>query len=84
MAEPEAIYNPQARKKSVNLSINSDLVEKARALNINLSQTLENSLLELLRQKEREQWVKENEEAIAEYNKRVEKEGVFSDGLRKF
>ena len=84
MAEPEALYNPQARKKSVNLSINSDLVEKARALNINLSQTLENSLLEVLRQKEREHWVKENEEAIAQYNKRVEKEGVFSDGLRKF
>ncbi|WP_455366157.1 type II toxin-antitoxin system CcdA family antitoxin, partial [Kaarinaea lacus] len=44
MSEPEAIYNPQAKKKSVNLSINSDLVEKARAQNINLSQTLENSL----------------------------------------
>lgn len=84
MTEPKAVYNPQAKKKSVNLSINSDLVEKARELNINLSQTLENSLLELLRQKEREHWIKENETAIAEYNKRVEKDGVFSDGLRKF
>jgi antitoxin CcdA len=83
MAEPEAAYNPQARKKSVKLSINCDLVEKARALHINLSQTLEISLLKLLQQKEREHWVKENEEAIAEYNQRVEKEGVFSDGLRK-
>lgn len=84
MAEPKPVYNPQAKKKSVNLSINSDLVEKARALNINLSQTLESSLRELLRQKEREHWVKENEKAIAEYNKRVEKDGVFSDGVRKF
>lgn len=84
MSEPEAIYNPQAKKKSVNLSINSDLVEKARAQNINLSQTLENTLLELIRQKEREHWVKENQDGIEEYNKRVEKQGVFSDGLRKF
>ncbi|WP_455219640.1 type II toxin-antitoxin system CcdA family antitoxin [Kaarinaea lacus] len=84
MREPEALYNSEAKKKSVNLSINSDLVEKARALNINLSQTLENSLHELLRQKEREHWVLENEEAIAEYNKRVEKQGVLSDGLRIF
>jgi antitoxin CcdA len=78
------MVDPKANKKSVNLSINSDLVEKARALNINLSQTLENSLLELLRQKEREHWVKENQAAIAEYNKRVEKQGVFSGGLRFF
>ena len=84
MVKPEAIYNPRAKKESVNLSINSDLVEKARGLNINLSQTLERSLLELLRQKEREHWIRENEDAIAEYNQRVEKEGVFSDGLRKF
>ena len=84
MAEPEATHNPQAKKKSVNLSINSDLIERARALNINLSQTLEESLLQLLRQKECELWVKENEDAIAEYNKRVEKQGTFSDGLRKF
>jgi antitoxin CcdA len=45
MAEPEAIYNPKAKKKSVYLSINSDLIEKARALNINLSQTLESNLI---------------------------------------
>lgn len=84
MAEPEATYNQKAKKKSVNLSINSDLVERARAMNINLSQTLEERLLELLRQKERELWIRENEDAITEYNKRVEKQGVFSDGLRKF
>jgi len=84
MTKPEATYNTQAKKKAVNVSINSDLVERARALNINLSQTLEERLLELLRQKERELWVKENKDAIAEYNQRVEKQGVFSDGLRKF
>ena len=84
MSETKAIYNSQAKKKPVNLSINSDLLEKVRALNINLSQTLESSLLELLRQKEREHWVKENEGAIIEYNKRVERQGVFSDGLKKF
>jgi len=84
MSESETSYNSESRKKSVNLSINSDLLEKARAQNINLSQTLESSLRELLRQKERERWIKENDSAIREYNSRVENEGVFSDGLRKF
>jgi len=84
MSEKAPIYNVQAAKKPVNVTINSDLIRKARELKINLSQTLESSLVELVRQKEREQWVKENEDAIAEYNKRVEKEGTFSDGIRKF
>ena len=29
-------------------------------------------------------WKEENRSAIAEYNERVEAEGVFSDGLRSF
>ena len=84
MSDSAATYNSQAKKKSVNLSINSDLLEQAKEQKINLSQTLENSLLELLKQKQREHWVRENESAIQEYNQRVEKEGVFSDGLRTF
>ena len=34
-------YNTQAPQKPTNVSINSDLLEKARCLNINLSATLE-------------------------------------------
>ncbi|MCI0506405.1 MAG: type II toxin-antitoxin system CcdA family antitoxin [Gammaproteobacteria bacterium] len=49
MADPESIYNPQVKKKSVNLSINNDLIEKARALKINLSQTLESAFSDGLR-----------------------------------
>lgn len=35
------LYNAAAPKKAANLSINSDLLQKARALNFNLSATLE-------------------------------------------
>ena len=37
-------YDPAAPKRAANLSINSDLLAKARALDINLSQTLEREL----------------------------------------
>lgn len=84
MTDSAAKYNSQAKKQSVNLSINSDLLEQAREKKINLSQTLENALISLIKQKQREQWVKENDSAIKEYNERIEKHGVFSDGLRKF
>ena len=78
------IYNVKAAKKPVTVTINGDLIRKARSLHIYVSQTLESSLIELVRQKKCEQWVKENKDANAEYNKGVEKEGTLNDGIRKF
>jgi antitoxin CcdA len=60
------------------------LLRRARALNINLSATLERALVEELRKQQRECWLEENREAIAAYNADVEKHGVFSDGVRAF
>ncbi|MDO8272811.1 MAG: type II toxin-antitoxin system CcdA family antitoxin [Gammaproteobacteria bacterium] len=77
-------YNIQAPKKPTNVSINSDLLEKARTLGINLSATLEQALAEQLRVEQRAQWLKENADAIKAYNKFVESNGTFSDSVRKF
>ncbi|HHI94112.1 MAG TPA: acetoacetyl-CoA synthase [Gammaproteobacteria bacterium] len=77
-------FDTQAPKKPTNLSINSDLLSKAREMNINLSATLENELAKQLKIKQKEQWLQENTEAIQAYNDFVENEGVFSDGIRRF
>ena len=77
-------HNIHAQKKATNLSINGNLLARARELNINLSATLEQALGEVLRQRQREQWLAENREAMEAYNAHVEKHGVFSDGLRSF
>ena len=77
-------FNPVGPKKSVNLSINADLLLQAKQLNINLSQTLEQHLAEIVRQAQRDQWLAENKDALAEYNRRIESRGAFSDGLRRF
>ncbi len=81
---PLAALQTTPQKKSTNLSINSDLLRRARAHKINLSRTLEERLKEILREQEREAWRLENAEAINDYNARIEKNGVFSDGLRSF
>ena len=78
------IFDAQAPKKPTNVSINSDLLEKARGLNINLSATLEAALAEQVRAEEQNQWKKDNAKAIQAYNSFIDKHGVFSDGLRKF
>lgn len=77
-------YHPQAPKKATNLSINADLLSKAREMHINLSATLEQALLKILKKHQRDQWLAENRAAIEAYNDHVEKHGVFSDGLRTF
>lgn len=77
-------YNPDAPKKPANLSINSDLLRQAKSYNINLSQTLEQRLVELVRESRRQEWLQENQSALAEYNSKIEARGVFSDSLRQF
>lgn len=80
--EPD--YNPSAPRKAANLSVNADLLRKAKTMNINLSSTLEQALADRLKEKRREQWLADNRAAIEAYNKRLEKDGVFSNGLRTF
>jgi len=71
-------------KRPANVSIRADLLERARRHDINLSRALEHRLVELLREKERAAWLARNRAAIEAYNSRVERDGVFSDGLRSF
>lgn len=77
-------YNLHAPKRAANLSVNGDLLNKAKELDINLSATLEQALAEALKKKQREQWLAENRKAINAYNEHVEARGVFSDDLRSF
>ncbi len=83
-AVPRAGDEPRAPKRATNVSVDATLLEQARELDINLSATLEQALLQRVRESRRERWLAENQGAIAAYNRRVETEGVFSDGLREF
>ncbi len=64
----EFTFDPAARKKATNGTINSDLL----------------ALAEKLRQRRSAEWLKENRGAIEGYNADVGARGVFSDGLRNF
>ena len=73
-----------AGKRAANLTISAKLLDKARSLKINLSQTLEERLAQLVREAEAEEWLAANRKAIDAYNARVERDGVWSDKLRGF
>lgn len=74
----------RGRRKPTNLSVDASLLERARRLKLNLSKVFEAGLTEEIRRAERAQWLERNREALHAYNAHVEKQGVFSDGLRSF
>jgi antitoxin CcdA len=75
---------PLSQKKAVNVSINRELLKRARSADLNLSSILETALEQRLRQQARERWLTENRAGIEAYNEQVERDGVFSDELRAF
>ena len=80
----QALYDLNAPKKATNLSLNSDLLSKSKALNINLSATLEQVLKDKLKTIEANKWVKENKNSIQAYNEFVDENGCFGDEFREF
>ena len=79
-----SLYNINSPKKPANLTINSDLLNQAKNMNINISSVLESALSEVVRQRKKEQWLKNNSEAIRSYNAYVSEFGLFSDEMRTF
>jgi len=80
----QAYYKTDAPKRPVNLSLNSDLLKLGKDLGLNLSGLAEEAIAKAARARLAESWLAENADAIQSYNKRVETQGVFSDGLRSF
>jgi len=78
------LFDENAPKKATNLSINSDLLAKTRALKINLSATLERALESELAKVEAKKWALENKAAIQAYNDFVDENGCFADEFREF
>ncbi len=78
------LFDAETPRKAANLSVNGDLLAKAREAGLNLSAVLEAALVEALRAKRREAWLADNAAALEAYNAQVERRGVFSDGLRSF
>lgn len=65
-------------KRATNLSVRGDLIDAARADDVNLSELLERALVEELARLRRLRWRADNAEAVGAYNDHVEQFGTFS------
>ena len=77
-------FKVDAPKKSVNLSLNGDLLRLGKSMGLNLSALAEEALAQAVKAGLEEAWLRENAEGIQSYNRHVETQGVFSEGLRSF
>ena len=73
-----------APKRAVNLSLNSQVLDLAKEMGMNISQTVDQLLSAEVQRQYWERWQTDNAKAIAEYNARIEREGLFSDRVRTF
>lgn len=73
-----------APKKATNLSLNSKVLEAAREMGMNVSQTVDELLAAEVKRRYWERWNEDNREAIAEYNARIAREGLPLAKYRSF
>ncbi len=73
-----------APKRAANLSLNSKVLDLAKELGLNLSATVDALLAVEVEKRYWERWNEENKGAIADYNARIEREGLPLAKYRSF
>jgi antitoxin CcdA len=71
-------------RKATNISLDTGLIDEARALNINISRACERGLAEQIREVRVQRWQQENAEALASSNAYVERKGLPLARFRQF
>ncbi len=89
LEETRAAYSSLTRlseghKKKMSLSISEPLAEAARQLDINLSRAAESGILQEIKRRRDTAWLEKNRPAMAAYNARIEREGLFGEEHRGF
>ena len=68
-----------SKKRAVNLFVDTELLDEARRLRINISETLESRLRTIVRSELERRWLEANKLAIEAYNLRVARDGLLAD-----
>jgi antitoxin CcdA len=65
------------KKRPVNLTIREDILEEAKALNLNASKAAEAGMVSAIKEARAQEWLTKNKKALLAHNKRVEEQGVL-------
>lgn len=72
------------RRRPLNVSIDAELTNQARALNLNVSRACEAGLVAAVRTAKRELWVEQNKLAMASWTDWIDENGLPLADLRQF
>ncbi len=70
------------KKRAVNLFVDAELLDEAKRMGINVSDTLERRLRNIVRAEQQKRWLEENREAFASINTFIDNHGLLSSRLR--
>lgn len=73
-----------APKRATNLSLNAKVLDMARELGMNISQTVDALLAQEVQRRYWERWNEANKDAITNYNARIAREGLPLAKYRSF
>ncbi|MFD1625380.1 type II toxin-antitoxin system CcdA family antitoxin [Azospirillum griseum] len=76
MPDTRLSFDASAPKRATNVSLNSDLLEQAKALGINVSRACERGLAAQIAELREKRWLDENRAALASSNAYVEAHGL--------
>ncbi len=79
-----ATFEPRPRRKSTNLTVDSELLRQAKELDIPLSRTFEEALARKVAEERQKRWQQANADAFDAIERRIERDGLWSDGRRLF
>jgi post-segregation antitoxin (ccd killing protein) len=77
------LFDPNARKQTVSLSINADLVAKSKELGINISKLAEEALARQFTEQMKEKIREEIREEMAWIDALTAEHGSFGDAVRE-
>ena len=71
-------------RRPTNVTLPTELVAEAKALNINVSQACESGLARSVAEARKARWLEDNKDAIDAFNGMVERDGLPLDEFRHF
>jgi antitoxin CcdA len=79
----DTLQRPPA-KRATNLSLSATTLDLAKAMNLNLSSTVDRLLAEEVLRLYKDHWRAENKTAIEAYNSRVERDGTLGEQIDRW
>lgn len=80
----QTTVRPKPARKPTNLSLDSTLLQEARALGINVSRSAEAGIAEAVKRHKQAQWLKENAAALESSNAYIDAHGLPLSLYRQF